>query len=363
MVRPATKLSALRQRFATAAGKPDPQLRAEAQSWRDDVYERERSAGPPDPFARAALYYVTQSCDALTSGPRDSAKILDRAETELTRLAEARREKQQMVDHGISDRQAKGHVPWLSERLLRTVPPYGYFGHWSNFLHNKPIDREEHPYSPKHPRFDTWRLYLGLPQENGHVEVSAYAPPSPLKTTTPTTVYYRLRDVGDAHARLVAAAVRAERSGQKVAEDGFFGVRADPYQNGVMGRFLVGIGQDNEGEYASYYDRWDLDPAPFLRMEWVVGKPLEFYDRIHFDRPTVARIIELEDVIALERKKAPLSDSCPELEDDLSSFGINLEHYARETVTTNPVVRAAVLELAKLDRRYDFEHQPEFSVE
>ena len=340
-----------------------PGSAADALKWREECFARELSVGPPDAFVRGTLRAVSKTYDALLGRTANASGDLEDAAGDLARLAKARAERAEMAERGTTKRQAKGYVPWLSERLARTVAPYGYLGHLSNFLHNKPIDLAEHPYSPMHPRRDVWRLYLGLPQEHGHVEISAYKPPKPLKTTTKDTVYYRLRDVGDAHARLVAAAVRAERTGSRVAEDGFFGVRADAFENGVMGRFILGVGRDAEGEYASYYDRWDLDPAPFLRMEWVVGKPLELYDRIHFDRAKIQRILALEDAIAAEREKSPLPDSNPELEQDLTWFGIKLERYARATYQTNPVVGAAVAELAKLDRRYDFAHQPEYCAD
>lgn len=74
-------------------------------------------------------------------------------------------------------------------------------------------------------------------------------------------------------------------------EDGFFGTMAD---------CLFGIGTDDKGEYVSYYDFWDLDlPALGTRLpaEVVAGWPIEFYDRIHFDRAKIEKVIDLEDEI------------------------------------------------------------------
>ena len=61
----------------------------------------------------------------------------------------------------------------------------------------------------------------------------------------------------------------------------------------TMAECLVGLGTDERGEYAAYYDFWDLDvPAlgTTIPAELVAGWPIEFYDRIHFDRSKVVTV-------------------------------------------------------------------------
>src|SRR5690606_34513705 len=55
----------------------------------------------------------------------------------------------------------------------------------------------------------------------------------------------------------------------------------------VLGNFQVQEGRDDEGDYISYYDRYDLDPnIPVIGKidgSKIAGKPFEIYNRIYYD--------------------------------------------------------------------------------
>ena len=54
-----------------------------------------------------------------------------------------------------------------------------------------------------------------------------------------------------------------------------------------MGNYTLSEGQDEKGNYISYYDRWDLD----IPGASIIGKPFEIYDRIYYN-PETFEIIE-----------------------------------------------------------------------
>ncbi len=53
----------------------------------------------------------------------------------------------------------------------------------------------------------------------------------------------------------------------------------------VLGRYILSKGEDEEGTYISYYDRWDLDES-LEGKKGIIGKPFEIYDRIYYDPKT-----------------------------------------------------------------------------
>ena len=53
----------------------------------------------------------------------------------------------------------------------------------------------------------------------------------------------------------------------------------------IMGGFKLSKGHDAQGDYISYYDRWDLEGS-VEGKEGIIGKPYEIYDRIYYDPQT-----------------------------------------------------------------------------
>jgi hypothetical protein len=57
------------------------------------------------------------------------------------------------------------------------------------------------------------------------------------------------------------------------------------HEGALMQHHFVTFNKDERGEYASYYDKWDINPFPKLEKAGVdlnFGKPLELYDRIYY---------------------------------------------------------------------------------
>ena len=52
--------------------------------------------------------------------------------------------------------------------------------------------------------------------------------------------------------------------------------------NENAGQYTIGTGSDNNGDYMSLYDKWDIDPTGFYKdMSFGIGKPVELYDRFY----------------------------------------------------------------------------------
>jgi len=61
----------------------------------------------------------------------------------------------------------------------------------------------------------------------------------------------------------------------------------------VMFHYTMSLGEDEEGSYISYYDKWDLD-VPFEDEGGFFGQPFEIYDRIYYD-PETFEMLDLGD--------------------------------------------------------------------
>ena len=67
----------------------------------------------------------------------------------------------------------------------------------------------------------------------------------------------------------------------------------------MLGYYTVGKGRDKKGDYASYYDKWDINPFSgrlqnntalpvelrkhLGKLNMDIGNPVHIYDRIYFD--------------------------------------------------------------------------------
>ena len=76
-----------------------------------------------------------------------------------------------------------------------------------------------------------------------------------------------------------------------------------------LGQFTVGFGNDENGKYISYWDKWDLNPYKGLYSEkdiskvddvsMGIGKPFEIYDRIYYrDNPDADKFKEYDNKIS-----------------------------------------------------------------
>lgn len=196
---------------------------------------------------------------------------------------------QQLSRYGITDEQAEGRG-LLSNRLYDTIKPSTYtdskdvwekmkdFARGRNrFENNQVIDdgwgNNNTGYDDPGSE-DGWRMYLGLPQKNNTFGIADYRPS---RSTDPNATYYKMNP--EFEEQLLDS--RNYYDTQNYSE----GIMGTPAR--VLGNFQVQEGRDDEGDYISYYDRYDLDPnIPVIGKidgSKIAGKPFEIYNRIYYD--------------------------------------------------------------------------------
>jgi len=218
------------------------------------------------------------------------------------------RAKREMETMGITTEQKGMYKPMVSNLLYRGISPWSNLYYSSKtgigeaikektqeFIFNMFRDREgldkEELNGFWQPVEDAWHLYLGLPQENGTFGISDYRP----SKGTENKYYFKINgywaylanDHYDGKPKeMIRRIVEEYELFKKNNPEKKFHV-ADYY--GVMSDYSIEKGKDSKGEYISVYDRWDLDRAPIE-----IGKPIEIYDRIHFNSETFEPLDALE---------------------------------------------------------------------
>lgn len=243
--------------------------------------------------------------------------------TEIPPEVRRGRAQTQLLQNGITDEQAVGGVPILSELLYRGIRAYGNYHTANETMHEinriprnllKPEERfgNETFYRGISEAEDAYRTYLGLPQNDNTFSISKYRPSVAPNNDTP--YYYKLNNFLDRYywavqdgyqellpkqydpdysddphdqiesqAELIAALYDSiEKNGGKY--------QAEVPAKFAMGKFRWGKGEDENGPYLSYYDKWDLEPKVIgdktVNVGAIVGTPFEIYDRIYYDPQT-----------------------------------------------------------------------------
>ena len=143
-----------------------------------------------------------------------------------------------------------------------------------------------------------WAEYLQIPKNKRRssyqLQKSSYRP---TVGDASNVNYYTIPVDADTKARLVREGTALQTGKNK---------NSRVLANYNSGTHTIGKGRDSEGDYVSYYDRFDLNPFSGISSEtslsnnpvikalgldsskvgdlsFGIGKPLEFYDRIHLD--------------------------------------------------------------------------------
>jgi len=222
-----------------------------------------------------------------------------------------------------------GYVPGVSESIYRAVTPDYYDADEEQIVdalrrivRNEPgdIERIVRPDQEE----DAWRMYLGLSQQHDTFKESAHRPtigsdeddryqdfadPNRILDQLVWHVPEQLRDMEEYEA---ADAEERRRMGIKgvlkamefqemgLPFKGPYGLehsKGDPYRvldvgsgGDVMGTYTLGRGEDEEGPYISYYDKWDLHPPDIMGLNVAelspVGKEFDIYGRMYYDPET-----------------------------------------------------------------------------
>jgi len=132
-------------------------------------------------------------------------------------------------------------------------------------------------------RLDAFNLYSGLPQKHGTFSVSKNKPSI---SKNKDDIYYSITN--DKLRKLLADKIttydlNAQKDIPAQFKENDQSIQYVPGaknkiilddKSGVMGNFTASLGKDDQGDYVSYYDKWDIAPKDF-------GKPMEIYDKIY----------------------------------------------------------------------------------
>jgi hypothetical protein len=176
----------------------------------------------------------------------------------------------------------------IANRLYNTIEPDVYGDveivkqKAQDFIAGTPRKSTQDQYSE-----DAWAKYLGLEQPGGSITESQYRP-SVAKGKRGK--YHRLPDEFE---RALLQGYQQNRSYLRTQSDDPrkipMGENMLPGTAGrVLGNFTVGEGEDEQGKYISYYDKYDLAPSTgegSIKAEKIFGDPFEFYNRIYYGKP------------------------------------------------------------------------------
>ncbi len=237
----------------------------------------------------------------------------------------------QLDNTGITSERKTAYVMGVSDLLYKGITPIGY-QKLSDIITSFPVrlatnreravtlyknkdgeDRNLLSRKTQTPeREDAWRLYLGLPQEKKTFGISEY---QPVNSDT-DKYYYKINNwfekfsmslstaagVGYNPMRDIVTTLDELSNEEKVDTPwvAYYGsdfvISTDarvsfenlenymhPFLPGVMGDFKLSKGQDEKGNYISYYDFWDLGGSGAEDENGLLGKPFEIYDRVYYD--------------------------------------------------------------------------------
>lgn len=222
--------------------------------------------------------------DALRVVPQDPKLAF------LSLVAAAR---QQMATKGITQDQREAYKGRLSDAIYQAFPPTNYpTGTLKDvvkeyvpavakqLVHPSPREQITRELSPGDARStipafaqseDLWHLFLGLPQRYGTVGVSNYKP----SESSDNKVYLAL------DPKTIPLDARSIKS-IVLNKDRIKGNRRTTGDYYPLGNYQWSSGRDEQGPYVAYYDKYDFD-VPLANQ---IGKPIEIYDRIHYDPKT-----------------------------------------------------------------------------
>jgi len=172
--------------------------------------------------------------------------------------------------------------------LMETMVKEDSLGHDDNvasIIEKANVIRNDYMGSDDKPSEDGWSIYLGQPQKHNSFGISNYKP----NVAKDTNVNYYT--VNDKFSDELFDLYKNKQIKKGLINESSF-QRGTISENGsrarVLGNFTLDEGKDKKGNYISYYDKYDIEPTiPVIgkiKIDNIVGKPFEIYDRIYYKK-------------------------------------------------------------------------------
>src|SRR5690606_28376324 len=121
-------------------------------------------------------------------------------------------------------------------------------------LNNAIIKNIKDTHDVSNSRVDAFNINMGKPQKNNTFSVSNYIP---TKSKDNNITYFKLNN--EEFEKNLIKLVNEEKDIENylkcIIDEDLPSARED-----VMGRFFPSVGEDDNGKYIAYYDKWDLNP-------------------------------------------------------------------------------------------------------
>lgn len=142
-------------------------------------------------------------------------------------------------------------------------------------------------------RQDAWRTYLGLGQKNNTYQPSEAPPDSILRKSgffseadsSEQFIQYanpeNRRNIREDARRLIESDKSVMRTQDKMNRESY--LEGDTTRVGNLGHYTLRKGEDEQGSYVSYEDKWDISVNP---LEGTVGDPMNVYGKMRYNPET-----------------------------------------------------------------------------
>ena len=196
-------------------------------------------------------------------------------------------------DDGSRKAKKGGFINELRKNLYASITPANYFDYTNrikNAILNPKVHGERQYSSPN--REALWAKYLNVDDDFKYRRYNKlsnpYNYPNNLENTNeyikPSKYKPSIRKNNSSkYYSLVYPQIEDEQIQELLNSDK---TKKSFYNGDAFGNYTLSKGKDKRGDYISYYDKWDMNPAKnFLKYDqsFGIGKPIELYDRIYLD--------------------------------------------------------------------------------
>jgi len=206
-------------------------------------------------------------------------------------------------------------VNYAKEQVVKNIHPFGYHKPLERIKHavlngdrGGGIEDDEYYGENNKERRDLLSMMLLNKQQHNTIPVSKYRPTNSkdknsIYYSSPTTEKNIRGRIASEGIENVLNQFTPNKSGVPTwvgyGEDG-----SGSRNKNVLGNYTMQLGEDDEGKYVSYYDKWDLNPfeeknkvldAITTGAQYAAGvKPTELYGRIYYEPKVKSSISGLE---------------------------------------------------------------------
>jgi hypothetical protein len=208
----------------------------------------------------------------------------DKSEIPKRRLLKSNEDNNDMyADLDLSGIDDQEFASDMAKYVYKKVSPVGYSTWLGNIMHKMSTLAglsDERIHTGKYSE-EAWRKTLGGQAPSDVVVDAEY---SPSVSSDKNAKYYKLNDINRKETLDNILDLLEEQEADRAVAGHGQGVELNSWDVDPLVYHTVSKGQDDRGNYVSYYDIFDFNNSLANKiLEFIGGKPVEFYDRIYYD--------------------------------------------------------------------------------